>query len=112
MCHSRTLNNKINRIQERALRIIYNGYQSNFKERLERDHSFTIHERNIQYLAIEAYKVKNGLSLFVMNDVFQFRKSSAYELISDNHLQKTNIQTVYFGSESIKTLYGTLFQRR
>ena len=26
MCHSRTLNNKINRIQERALRIIYSDY--------------------------------------------------------------------------------------
>ena len=70
MCHSRTLNNKINRIQERALRIVYNDYKSNFKELLERDHSFTIHERNMQYLAIEAYKVKNGLSTVIMNDVF------------------------------------------
>ena len=32
MCHSRNLNNKINRIQERALRIVYNDYKSNFKE--------------------------------------------------------------------------------
>ena len=31
MCHSRTLNNKINRIHEQALRIVYNDYQSNFK---------------------------------------------------------------------------------
>ena len=54
MCHSKTLNNKINRIHEQALRIVYNDYKSNFKELLERDHSFTIHERNIQYLAIEA----------------------------------------------------------
>ena len=80
MCHSRTLNNKINRIQERALRIVYSYYKSNFKELLERDHSFTIHERNIQYLAIEAYKVKNGLSPVIMNDVFQFGKNSAYGL--------------------------------
>ena len=39
-----------------------------------------------------------------MNDVFQFGKNSAYELRSGNHLQRTNIQTVHFGSESIKTL--------
>ena len=64
MSHSRTLNNEINRIQERALRIVYTDYKSNFKELLGRDHSFTIHERNIQYLAIEAYKVKNGLSCY------------------------------------------------
>ena len=104
MCHSRTLNNKINRIQERALRIVYNDYKSNFKELLERDHSFTIHERNMQYLAIEVYKVKNGLSTVIMNDVFQFGRHSAYELRSRNYLQRTNIQTVQFGSESIKTL--------
>ena len=71
MCHSRTLNNNINRIQERALRIVCNDYKSNLKEFLERDHSFTIHEGNMQYLAIEAYKVKNGISPVIMNDVFQ-----------------------------------------
>ena len=85
MCHSRTLNNKINRIQGRALRIVYHDYKSNFKELLERYHSFTIHERNIQYLATEAYKVKNGLFPVIMN-VFQFGKSSAYELRSGTHL--------------------------
>ena len=66
MRHSRNLNNKIKRIQERALRIVYNDYKSNFKELLERDHSFTIHKRNIHYLAVEAYKVKNGLSLLLL----------------------------------------------
>ena len=104
MCHGRTLNNKINRIHERALRIVYNDYKSNFKKLLERDHSFTIHERNIQYLAIGANKVKNGLSPVIMSDVFQFVKNSVYELKSGNHLQRTNIQTVHFGSDSIKTL--------
>ena len=93
MCHSRTLNNKINRIQERALRIAYNDYKSNFKELLERNHSFTIHERNIQYL-----------SPVIINDVFQFGKNSTSELRRVNHLQRTNIQTVHFGSESIKIL--------
>ena len=39
-----------------------------------------------------------------MNDVFQFGK----ELESGNHLQRTNIQTVHFGSESIKTLKGKI----
>ena len=70
MCHSRTLNNKINMINDRALRIVSNDYKSDFKELLERDPSFTIHERNIKYLAIEAYKVKSCLFPVIMNDVF------------------------------------------
>ena len=31
MCHSRSSNNKINRIQERALRIAYRDFKSSFK---------------------------------------------------------------------------------
>ena len=31
MCHSRTLNNKINRVHEQALRIISNDHKSSFK---------------------------------------------------------------------------------
>ena len=104
MCHSRTLNNKINMINDRALRIVSNDYKSNFKELLERDPSFTIHERYIKYLAIEAYKVKSCLFPVIMNDVFQFGERSACELRRGNHLQRTNIQTVHFGSESIKRL--------
>ena len=104
MYHCSTLNNKISSIQERALGIVYNDYKSNFRELLERDHSFPIHERNLQYLAIEAHNVKHGLSPVIMNDVFQFCKNSAHELRSGNRLPRTNIQTVHFGSESIMTL--------
>ena len=59
---------------------------------------------NRQYLATEAYKVKNGLSPVIRNDVFQFGKNSAYEHRIGNHVQRTNIQTVHFVSESIKIL--------
>ena len=66
--HSRNLNNKVNRAKERALRIVHNDNKLNFKEVLQRDHSFTFYERNIQYLATDIYK--NGLSRDIMNDFF------------------------------------------
>ena len=43
MFHSRHLNSKINRIHERALRIAYKDYQSNFNVLLENDCSVRIH---------------------------------------------------------------------
>ena len=48
MFHSRSLNKKIKRIHERALRMVYDDDKSTFNELLVRDGSFTIHERNIQ----------------------------------------------------------------
>ena len=47
MCHSRVNNNKINRLRERCLRIVYDNNQSLFIELLEINGSVSIHMRNI-----------------------------------------------------------------
>ena len=53
MFHSGSLNNKINRLHERCLRIIYNDQHSNFEELLVKDNSVSIRHNNINTLAIE-----------------------------------------------------------
>ena len=53
MFHSRTINNKINRLHERALRLVYSDYNSNFDELLKKNESCSIHDRNVQTLAIK-----------------------------------------------------------
>ena len=58
MFHSRGVNNKINQLHERSLRSVCKDNISFFKDLLKRDRSFTIHQRNIQSLAIELFKVK------------------------------------------------------
>ena len=67
MLHSRTLNNKVNRIHERALRTVYSDYNSSFNELLDKDGSFTIHQRNVQSLAIEIFKYLHGLSPAILS---------------------------------------------
>ena len=67
MFHSRSLNNKINRTHERALKITYNDKSSNFQELLDKDNSVTIHHRNIRTLAIKHTNFYKGiLHLFLM----------------------------------------------
>ena len=100
MCHSRSLNNKINWIQERALQIVYRDYKSSFKELLQKDKSVTIHQRNVHYLPIEIYEVRMGISPKIKNKIFRFSKNSVYSLRSGIQLEKPSINTVQFGSES------------
>ena len=44
--HSRGLNNKINSLHERALRITYGDRSSSFHELLKKDNSVSLHHRN------------------------------------------------------------------
>ena len=45
MCHSRGLNNKINNIHKRALRIVYQDKKSNLQDLLQKDNSVYPHEK-------------------------------------------------------------------
>jgi len=71
MFHSRKTNSRINYIHERALRLVYADNFSSFEELLKKDGSFKIHQKNIQSLAIELYKVKNNQSNTIINEIFE-----------------------------------------
>ena len=68
MLHSRTLNNRINNIQERALRLTDKENKFSFTQLLEKDHSVTVHQKNLQVLITEIFKVKNNLAPDIMKD--------------------------------------------
>ena len=72
MFHSRKLNERINHIHERALRIVYKDFNSSFQELLIEDNALNIHHRNLQKLVTEILKIKNSLSPEFINDVFEF----------------------------------------
>ena len=100
MFHSRTLNNRINRLHEGALRLVYKDHHLTFRELLRKDNSFCIHHRNLQKLPTEMYKVKNNLSPTLIKQVFPEREIP-YNLRNLNSFQSTNVSTVFNGTETV-----------
>ena len=104
MLHSRTLNNKINHLHERPLRIVYSDYKSSFNTLLEKDGSFSIHHKNIQSLANEIYKFLHGLFPAIVGHIIKLNKPPAYNLRTCQELYSRNPKTVRYGTETISFL--------
>ena len=104
MCHSRENNNKINRIHERYLRIIYNDKRSSFNALLEKDGSVSIHERNIKILAAEMFKVSKNLAPPQMQEIFKLKDQLHYNLRYNSLFFRPLVKSVYKGTESLSLL--------
>ena len=109
MFHNRKENSQINRIHERALRILYRDDISSFEELLDRDGSFTVHQRNIQSLAIEMYKAKNNLGPSLLKDIFVERQYNGPTLRSNTYFVKPSINSVHFGKDSLRFFGNTIW---
>ena len=73
MFHSRTLNNRINKIHERALRLVYKDEAFlSFDDLLKSDKSVSIHQKNLPILTTEIYNAKNDLGPKIMKDTLHF----------------------------------------
>ena len=90
MFHSRRLNNKINSIHERVLRI---AYQDNIRQ----------HFKNLQVLATEMFKIHRGLSPEILRETF-VSKTSSYNLRRNDTFEKRKVHSVYHGAESLSFL--------
>ena len=104
MIHNRTLNNKINRLHEKCLRLVYSDEFSSYENLLKLDGSFSVHKRNLQILAIELYKRINGISPEIMQDVFLLNPTSTYNLRKRATFYQRPIKSVHFGTESLSNL--------
>ena len=108
MCHSRSMNNKVNRIHERYLRIIYSDKTSFFAVLLVKDGSVTIHTRNLQALATEMFNVHKNMSTELMQGLFCVRQTH-YNLRNPHHFAIPSTNSVYHGSESISNLWPRIW---
>ena len=110
MFHSRKLNSRVNKLNERALRIVYQDYASSFTELLEKDNSTTINKRNIQLLATELFEVKNGL-LPPFRKKFFVENAQHYDgLRKKIKFKRNDGKAVYNGTETLIFLGPTIWE--
>ena len=93
MNHNKSVNKKINNLHERALRLIYCDHSSNFQELLQRNNSVTIHQKNIQALAIMMHKVVNKIAPTIVSELFSFSNVN-YSLRSGSQFHQPSANTV------------------
>ena len=98
--HNRTLNNKINKIHERALRLTYDNNALSFQELLDLDGSMTIHHKNLQKLATIMFQVKNNLCPIPVKNIFDSNIHS-YDLRNKKSWEVNNVRTVTYGTETV-----------
>ena len=90
--------------------MIYLDDASSFDELLRKDGSVIIHQRNLQFLAIEMFKVAKDKAPIFMNDIFATNENILTENVSSNTRSKSsfynpfNPKTVNYGLETLRSL--------
>ena len=115
MCNSYALNNKINRLHERCIRLLQNDKQLTFEELLEKNGSVSIHARNMQTLAIQLYNVVNDGSPKIMMEIFRICEESGYNLRHQNTFKRPIANSVYSGTDMFRfwgLKFGNLFLQK
>ena len=104
MFHNIVLDNRINKIHKRALWLVYQNKNLSSSELLELDNAVNIHQRNMQVLVTEIFKVKNNLLPEIMKQVFHFQEPY-YNLRSEtSQFRRENIKMTHYGIQSVKLL--------
>ena len=80
-------------LHERSLRIVYKDNYSSYVDLLAKDKSFTIHQKNIQSIGIELFKVKQNLSNVIMCNILKTR-TLTYNLRSRTDFMTASIHDV------------------
>ena len=97
---SKESNNLLNKIHERFLRITYKNQKTSYHNLLETNNELTIHQRNLQVVMKEIYKIVNDVAPPIMNSLFEFR-SNEYDIRNFQVLSTHFRRTVNYGIETI-----------
>jgi hypothetical protein len=92
---------KIEKIQERALRFIYEDYQSPYDILLEKSGLPSLKTRRMRTVALEAFKLLNKMGPTYLHDLLQY-KNSTYNFRYRNLVELPTPRTERYGKNSFR----------
>ena len=96
--------NKAEKLQERALRFIYNDNITTYDDILKRCNLLSLSALRIRFLAIEVYKCYHSIGPEYLNELFA-RPDNSYNFRDPYKLIQPKFNTMKFGYKSFK-YYG------
>ena len=98
---SNTLKKKQESIQKRALRFLYNDYESDYEHLLSMSNKPSIEVRKLRFLAVEIFKTINDLNPSYMKEIFTLNTTRD---VSSNKLFVKTQNTNKYGTDSLRSL--------
>ena len=98
---SRDANNLIKNVQEGSLGLITNDKTSTFEHLLQTNNEITTHQRNLQVLMVEVFKIIDGLAPPIMEDFFLFHENT-YNIRNFQITFNESKKTVGYGLKTVK----------
>ncbi len=95
----KTCTKRIEDIQERVLRFMFNDKTSTYSSLLEKNNYRTLHIRHIKEIASDVFKSLNNLNPTFMNKMFQM-KDITYDLRDSNILCQLKFNKITYGKKT------------
>ena len=99
---------KLEKVQERALRFVYDDYTSSYINLLEKALVLSLQIRRIRTMALETYKIVNKLAPVCLHDLVNV-KNSKYAFRYSNVLDVPQVRTTRYGKKSFMFAAATLW---
>ena len=97
--------NKVESLQKRALRFLYEDYVSSYEELLQKAGKVTMKVNKLRSFCSEIYKSVNNINPTYMNEIFKLRKTRT--AVRNNYKLNLDVPTtnqVSFGDKSLRLL--------
>lgn len=98
---SKSSTNKMEKIQERALRFINNDFRSSLQDLLSSTHTSPLHVGRMKQMASEVFKIVNDMSPEYIKDLITI-KNASYNFRNENQATVPQVRSTRYGLRSFR----------